>query len=74
MNSKKARLVCRVSEEHTSLLSENEVLRIILGAVALLRSTSAGEYSAMVATAVYCRSKSEWQPPVPAYSVIVRTH
>jgi hypothetical protein len=28
-------------------VSENEVLRIILGAVALLRSTSLGEYSAM---------------------------
>jgi hypothetical protein len=31
MNSKKAHLACRVSEEHTSLVCENDVLRIILG-------------------------------------------
>jgi len=64
MNSKKAHLACRVSEEHTSLVSANEVLRIILGAVALLRGTSAGEYSAVVVTAVSCRSNSDLQPPI----------
>jgi len=47
MNGKKTHLACIVSEEHASFVSENEVLRIILGAVALLRSTSLGEYSAV---------------------------
>ena len=64
MNSKKkTHPACLVSEEHTSLVSQNEVLRIILGAVALLPRLSLEDYSAVVATAVSCRSNNYWQSP-----------
>lgn len=50
-------MACVVNEEHTSLLvSDNEVLRIVLGELALLCSISVGKYSAIVAAAVSCRS------------------
>jgi hypothetical protein len=57
-----------LSEEHTFRVSENEVLRIILGAVALLRSTSPGEHSAVVVIAVSCRSMTDNPRIFPASS------